>query len=208
MRGEPEVRKHKLSSTLRELTQTSPDGGDAEQGRWGRKLPGQEVGQAGPNVHESPAHHNRAMSCSQREGQGRDPASQQGSKLITDICQRGHCPWCCHTAGCGIGASQPQIPVSQSHGQPAPSPAPPSSRPFPARSRPIGPTPGSGLGVSREGPCPRPFSQQSPHSQISAQLSPRWAERQNCFPNWYFPVDRTFYAFFHLYHLITKCFHF
>ena len=128
-----------------------------------------------------------------------DPASQQGNKLITDICQQGHCPWCCHKAGGSTGASQPQIPVSQSHGQRAPSPAPPSSQPF---------RPPPGEGGLQGGALAQTLLPADSAQPEKRPAQPKVGERQNCFLNWYFPVDRTFYAFFHLYHLITKCFHF
>ena len=92
-----------------------------------------------------------------------------------------HVPKCPHqTAG-------PAAPVP---GAPATAPCPPRSPAAGQRSR-AKPRAAARPRPS-QGPGPRRFL--SP--EISAPLSPRRVENQNCFLNWYFPVERTSYAFF------------
>ena len=153
------------------------------------------------NTREPPPHHQHEGPAPPSEGQGRGPASPQGSRLTTNMCGQGPCPWCCLTAGGDARAAQLRAPrprVSR------PPPQPQHTARLPGQA-PAAPSSARGL---RGGPCPTPRSQQTPHSEISAPLSPRWEEKQSRFPNWYFPVDGTFCAFFHLYHLISKCFPF
>lgn len=105
-----------------------------------------------------------------------------------------HCPWCCHTAGGRLGPSQ--MPTSTAGGPPHPSPASPQP-PRPS------PEPGRGAALSVKPPAAAPASAlagpRSPQIPLPGEklpLGPRWVESQNCFLNWYFPVERTSYAFF------------
>lgn len=153
--------------------------------------------------------HARPPPCRQREdqllqseGQGRGPRQPTGSRLITDLCGQGHCPWCCHSWRRYRGRPAPRAQAPAPASRPPPQPQHTAHLPGQAPAAPSSPR---GL---RGGPCPRPRSQQTPHSEVSAPCSPRWKGKQSCFPNWHFPVDGTFCAFFHLYHLISKCFPF
>lgn len=138
----------------------------------------------------------RARGSRRSQDQVADTASLQGNRSPTAAAQGpGHRPWCCHKRDAVSG------PVPRAHlrqqGPPHPSPEPPQPPPALLGARPRG----SALGPSRgQQPRPRPSRGPGPHGclspEMSSPLSLRWVENQNCFLNWYFPVERTSYAFF------------
>ena len=124
------------------------------------------------------------------EGQGRGPASQQGNRLTTHMCGQGPCPWCCLTAGSNTRAAQLRGPRPRPRAhRTLPSPSTPPV--CPARPPPLHPPPGVSRKALPHTPLPA-----DPSQRDKRPLSPRWEETQSCCPNWHFPVDGTFYAFF------------